>query len=335
MARSHRASVRLGAGLLVATLACVNLAFAAAQRSFVSTTGVDNPSCSIASPCRSFGAAISATNPGGEVVVQDSGGYGPVTITQSVSIIAPPGVYAGISVSSGNGVTVTTAATDVVTLRGLTINNIGTGTYGINFDGAGRLQVADISATGFSGPGLRFFPSAGSELFVERSNFSGNSRGIGIYPGAGIGVEAMLDGVRVHHNNDFGIFVVNDATVTVRNSVIASNSTSGVGVFPQEAGSNTDVILESTEISSNGDRGVWAGDPNGGSAVTINGCTIVYNDTGIFTAQAAQIRLAGTTISRNATGIQYDTGGLALSQGNNMIDGNGTDGAAPTIVGAK
>ncbi len=337
MTRRHRATrlAYFGTGLVVAALSCVGPAGAAGQRSFVSTSGVDNPACSIASPCRSFGAAITATSAGGEVIVLNSGGYGPVTIAQSVSIIAPPGVYAGISVSSGDGVTVTTASTDVVTLRGLTINNIGTGANGINFNGVGRLQVADIGATGFGSAGLRFAPSALSELVVERSNFSGNSRGIGIYPGAGSGAEALVDDVRVHHNNDIGIFVLNDATVTVRNSVIASNSASGVGVFPQAAGSNTDVILESTEISSNGDRGVWAGDPNGGSAVTLHGCTIVNNDTGIFTAQAAQVRLAGTTISRNGTGIAYDTGGLALSQGNNLIDGNGTDGAAPTVVGAK
>lgn len=334
MLHSFRRPALAGAAV-AALLAASGPVAGAGQRSFVSTAGVDNPACSIASPCRSFGAAIAATSAGGEVLVLNSGGYGPVAITQSVSIIAPPGVYAGISVSSGNGVTVTTSATDVVTLRGLTINNVATGTVGIYFNGAGRVEVADVSVAGFGAEGLSFAPSALSELVVERANFSGNNRGIGIYPGAGGGAEATLDGVRVHHNKDIGIMVINDATVTVRNSVIASNSTSGVGVFPQAAGSNTDVILESTEISSNGDRGVWAGDPNGGSAVTINRCTIVNNDTGIFTTQSAQIRVAGSVISRNATGISYSSGGLALSQGNNLINGNGTDGTAPTVVGGK
>ena len=71
-----------------------------------------------------------------------------------------------------------------------------------------------------------------------------------------------------------------------------------------------------------------------GHAVTIHDCTIVGNDTGIDTTNAAQVRLAGTTISRNATGIAYAAGGLALSQGNNLIDGNTADGAAPIVVGA-
>jgi hypothetical protein len=329
----HHAVIAVAA-VLASTLLASGVASAAAQRSFVSTSGVDNPACSIAAPCRSFGAAILATNPGGEVVVLNSGGYGPVTIAQSVSIIAPPGVYAGISVSSGVGVTVTTAATDVVALRGLTINNVGTGIRGIVFDGAGRLQVADVSATGFEFEGLDFTPSAGSDLVVERSSFSGNETGIVIGPGAGTAVRAVIDGVRLHHNGS-GIVAFNNVTMNARNAVIASNTTTGLGVFPQVAGSNTDVTLESTEIASNGGRGVWAGDPNGSSAVTIHDCTIVNNDTGIFTAQAAQIRLSGTAISRNVTGIAYSTGGVALSQGNNLIDGNGTDGTAPTLVGPK
>ncbi len=326
-------------GALCASVAALALASAdpsaaAGQRSFVSTVGVDNPTCSIASPCRSFSAAITATSAGGEVIVLNSGGYGPVTITQSVSIVAPPGVYAGISVSSGVGVTVTTAATDVVTLRGLTINNVGTGTNGIAFGGAGRLQLADVSATGFAFEGLRFLASASSELVVEQSNFSDNENGIGIGTiGAGMTVNAVIDGVRLHHNVQ-GLFVFENVRATVRNSAIAANST-GVGAFPTLFGSNIDVTLESTEISFNSNRGVSVGDPQGTSQMTIVDCTIVNNATGIFTSDGAEIRLAGTTISRNTTGIAYNAGGLALSQGNNLIDGNGTDGAAPTVVGAK
>ena len=58
------------------------LAHAAAQRTFVSAGGVDNPNCSLAAPCRSFASAIAATLSGGEVIVLDSAGYGPVTITK-------------------------------------------------------------------------------------------------------------------------------------------------------------------------------------------------------------------------------------------------------------
>jgi hypothetical protein len=73
----------------------------AAQRTFVSAgSGSDANPCSRALPCRSFGTAIGQTDSGGEVVVLDSGGYGPVTVTQSVAIIAPPGVHAAVTAFS-------------------------------------------------------------------------------------------------------------------------------------------------------------------------------------------------------------------------------------------
>src|SRR4051812_44863466 len=78
----------------------------AVQRTFVATTGNDGNSCSNTAPCRSFAAAIAVTDAGGEVIVLNSGGYGAVTITQSVSIISPPGVYAGISGFSGAAIEV-------------------------------------------------------------------------------------------------------------------------------------------------------------------------------------------------------------------------------------
>ena len=84
-----------------------------------------------AAPCRSFGAAITVTNASGEIVVLDSAGYGAVVINKSVSIISPPGIYAGVSVLAGEGVTMNTAGIEV-TLKGLTINGQG-GTVGIHF----------------------------------------------------------------------------------------------------------------------------------------------------------------------------------------------------------
>lgn len=73
------------------------------QRSFVASYGNDANPCSVTLPCRSFNAALAQTVAGGEVIALDSAGYGTMTITQSASVIAPAGVYAGISVFSGDG----------------------------------------------------------------------------------------------------------------------------------------------------------------------------------------------------------------------------------------
>ena len=74
---------------------------------------------------RSFDTAIGAVGSNGEVIVLDSGGYGRFDVTKSVTVTAPPGVYAGISVFDGtNGVDINTAGVEVI-LRGLGINGQG------------------------------------------------------------------------------------------------------------------------------------------------------------------------------------------------------------------
>ena len=132
----HRRLARDLAPLIVALAVALtaSAAQAAAQRTFVSPNGFDtntSANCSLAAPCRSFGAAITVTNANGEIIVLDSAGYGAVVINKSVSIISPPGIYAGVSVLAGEGVTMNTAGIEV-TLKGLTINGQG-GTVGIHF----------------------------------------------------------------------------------------------------------------------------------------------------------------------------------------------------------
>ena len=117
-----------------------------AQRTFVASTGSDVDPCSIAAPCRGFARAITQTSAGGEVVVLDSAGYGSVTVTKSVSIIAPAGIYAGISVLSGDGVTVNAPGATVV-LHGLSINGQG-GDRGVSLLAAARLRVENCVVSG-------------------------------------------------------------------------------------------------------------------------------------------------------------------------------------------
>ncbi len=98
-------------------LATSPLASATVQRTFVASGGNDANPCSITLACRTFFTALANTNANGEVIVLDGRGYGSVSIGKSVSIIAPPGVYAGISAASGVGVGIDVDKIDVV-LRG-------------------------------------------------------------------------------------------------------------------------------------------------------------------------------------------------------------------------
>src|ERR1700686_956347 len=76
------------------------------NRVFVSArSGNDANSCgNILTPCQTFAGAVLQLNPGGEAIVLDSGGYGPVTITQSLIIEAPAGVVAFIHPPSGDAI---------------------------------------------------------------------------------------------------------------------------------------------------------------------------------------------------------------------------------------
>lgn len=58
------------------------------QRTFLASFGLDTKNGQPATSCRSFAAALAPTNAGGEIIMLDSAGYGPVSINKSVSIIA-------------------------------------------------------------------------------------------------------------------------------------------------------------------------------------------------------------------------------------------------------
>jgi hypothetical protein len=136
------------------------------QRSFVASNGSDVNPCSRDLPCRNFAAAVMQTLVNGEVVAIDSAGYGPFTITKGVTIVAPMGVHAGISVSTGDGVTVN-AGTDVVILRNLYINSVGpSAVNGITLTSASDLHVESCVVSGFSNNDIRIHPAVDSAVTI-------------------------------------------------------------------------------------------------------------------------------------------------------------------------
>src|ERR1700736_589784 len=97
--------------LFIATLlgVCLHVASAQAQyvRTCVSAAGNDANTCHCSQPCRTFQRAHDQTLDQGEMTVLDPGGYGPVTITKSISIVNDGVGEASIQVSGGSvGITV-------------------------------------------------------------------------------------------------------------------------------------------------------------------------------------------------------------------------------------
>jgi hypothetical protein len=149
-------TIRLAASgaLLLALLAPATALATTAQRTFVASNGSDVHPCTLSEPCRSFATAIAKTSSAGEVIVVDSAGYGPVTIAQSVSIIAPPGVHAGVTFTHGAGIQIVGSGI-AVALRGLSINGQG-GDTGVAFIEGARLSIegCEITNTSITGVGI-------------------------------------------------------------------------------------------------------------------------------------------------------------------------------------
>jgi parallel beta helix pectate lyase-like protein len=332
-----------------------SLAHAAGQRTFVSVSGVNNPACSIASPCRDFPTALAATSANGEIIVLDSGGYGAVTIGQSVSIIAPPGVYAGISVFAGDGVTIAAGPTDKVTLRGLTINGQG-GNRGIVVTSAGEVHIEQCTVTNMATDGIRI--NSGSTIEVRSTLVRSNGQN-GLNVAAGTPDVRVIDSQFSRNVND-GILIVAgtlqaerisadqnignglraqpvaavSVTVTASDSAFTGNTHTGAIGRPDVAGSTARLAFARSTSAGNIGGGFGLNTFNAGTGfLTVSDSAVVENTgNGVIVSGANSIAIVtGSTVARNV-GFDFNQqlGGVLRSSGNNALTGRG----APDINGA-
>ena len=271
------------AGALVLALG-VGAAPAHAQqaRTFVSGFGSDTnaPNCFRTAPCRSFQVAHDNTLANGEITVLDPGSYGAVTINRSISIINDGVGEAGMLISGGvAGATINAAATDKVSLRGLTIKGIGFGGgTGIVFNTGAFLSVENcairnLTGTNGLGNGIIFRPAlsgGSSNLAVTNTLVADNdASGIWIKPTGSSGTVAVsINRVEVYHNGIDGIVAedsqfsggLNGAMwVNVESSIAAQNG-NGVGfaaVAPAQQGPIYMNVVRS--VSANNGTGFAAG----------------------------------------------------------------------------
>lgn len=281
---------------------------AQATRTWVSGVGDDANPCSRTAPCKTFAGAISKTAAHGQIDCLDPGGFGAVTITKSITIICEEET-GHILVSGTPGITVSgTTASDIVTLRGLDIDGITTGTSGINFIGAGTLHVEECLIRGFNGFGINFVPNGSASLVVDdtivsdNGNTSGFSGGILVQPTAGDTI-VSLDRVRLT-NNAFGLDAdgssASSVHVAVADSLASANANSGF--IAETTGPRTTMIIDHTRSTNNGTNGIKA---SGGNAALFIG---------------------GSTVYGNGTGVSIVGGATLLSYKDNRIDLNSSNG---------
>jgi len=282
---------------------------AQAARTFVSAQGLDTNPCSVTAPCRTFQGAFGMTAAGGEINVLNSAGYGPITITKAISIIAD-GVTAGVlGPSGGAALTINAGPSDVINLRGLDIEGEGAAAVGIQFNSGQTLNLQKTTVRGFSNIGINFVPNANASIFVSDTLVANNAT-YGIYVGPS--GSAAVNGVFTH--------------VLANQNGAASNGM-GFLIYGGSSTGSLNVTVADSVAASN-----YYGIGAASSSVMVRNSTISNNAVGVRAAQSATVLVGQSTLTGNGTGWQATNGGVLNSYANNNVNGNATNGAASGTI---
>jgi len=327
-------------------------AAALAPHTYVASYGADSnasANCAPTTPCRTFNTAIGVTTRGGQVIVLDSAGYGPATITQDVSIIAPNGIYAGVTVSSGIGISISGNGVNYAKIKGLTIENqqVGaTGTSGIVVNGAFKVLIVDCVIQGFGDSGILVKGNSlvQPSLTVLRTVLRANGYGIQVLPQTSATSEpsqvTSVDDSSFQENTHAGIQVNDGASLFVSNTAMRNDNISIE--FAGNSGLLSGVIDGLEGVArvnviniSGGSMPVSVAVLNSSLSITGSGSS---NDAAVYAVGATpgqvSVGLSNCNISKSWIGVSTDANSAFKTLGDNAYSGNGTDRilGAPAIV---
>ena len=287
----RKANLLITLGLLVFGTVMMQ---AQASRTWVSGVGDDANPCSRTAPCKTFAGAISKTAAGGEIDALDPAGYGAVTITKGITIDGGGGQVASVLVSGTNGIVVQAGPSDVVILRNLRINGIGTGINGIRFLAGRALIVDKCEIFGFTTNGVDIALGASAQAFVTDTNIQ-NIGGVGVRATTTAGVVTVgVDRVRVQLSNK-GVESADHSRVSVDNSS----------------------ALNAASIGFQAD---------GDAIITVNHSVSDLNGSGVQTGPGAGTAwVADSEVAFNTTAFNQ-TAGTLNTFGNNRLHDNTSNG---------
>jgi hypothetical protein len=275
---------------------------ATTARTWVSGVGNDANTaslCSRTAPCATFATAITVTTAGGEINCLDPGGFGTVTITQSISIICGTAGEAGVLTSGTDGITINAGSTGVVYLSGLDFE--GSVGSGVNIINAHRVTIQNCVIQGFAN-GIQAVPVTSMTLEIKDTTVTNNSTdGVYLAPGAGT-LYASIDHSLIQNNKTNGVFATGNfggaVLLGISDSSMSLNGSNGLGVLSGIANAKVNVLRDS--FVTNGGFGIMASQ-SGGNASVIVGSSMFADDLG------------------GAIGLV--AGGTVYSLGNNQLSG--------------
>ena len=292
----------------ILSLCIAGTAEAGIPQAYVSTAGADWNPCSATQPCRTFNKALMVVDPGGEIVVQNSGGYSPeFTITQSVTIDGG-GNDASVNSTFGSDLcTIAAGPNDRVVFKGIRFNGHGAGNAAINVKQAGSVYVEHCSISDFTGDGIQM--QNGGNLFVNDTDVRK----------CRAGVVAETFGAR------FIRFVAHDSRFS-ECSVGVDVETENIGNPGTVPGGPATALLVNCTVSLC-DYGFNVVSAGGAVDVTLTNCRSFENTFGVA-AESSMVRLDHCVITKNVTGILAASASVfGTTTGTNLIDGNGTGNA--------
>jgi hypothetical protein len=262
------------------------------------------------------------TNDRGEIVVLDSAGYGPVTIAQSVSLVAPAGVYAGITVPvSGNGITISPGTYDV-TLRGLTLTDLAGSGNGIRAYHNGSLTLERIAVEGAS---ISIYMTTPSSARIDWRDIVVKNGSQGIYV---TNVSGNMTNVFADGFTSVPIGISNGSMVTVTNAHV-SNAT-GNGYTAIVASASGGALTRMTVVDShmtNVFGGIAAADFGGTVYVQATGNTIIGASGSALSASnpGAKLIASRNSVTRSNIGLTGNAGGTLVTFFDNSVTLNTAD----------
>ncbi len=241
---------------------------------WVSGQGSDAASCgSVAAPCRTFqyvhdtilGVA------GGDILVHDPANYGSLTITKPLAILNDGVGTAGMSApAGGTAITINAGPSDTITLRGLTLDGLGSAAWGIAFNSGGRIEIQKSVIRNFTQIGIVLLGSAYtysiSDTAVTDLPFNSSGGAILIFGQGGnaSAVQGILKNVDVS-NTALGVSVEGYATIVNSN---ISNNDAGLQSLAELSIVNTTINQNHVAINNHG-------------SLLLSRTTIQNNDVGI------------------------------------------------------
>ena len=174
---------------------------------------------------------------------------------------------------------------------------------GIAFTGGGTLVVENSVIAGFMTNGINQ-SAAGSNLMVNNCEFRNNSSALKNGSGSNTNSNTVIENSRFE-SNVMGVESTSGAAnLTLRNSVVANNSNTGVLASS---------ILQAQPV-----------------LIVVDTCTIAHNPRGVETGTAASgsavVRVTNSTIYHNGLGMNFNGTGAAIeSYGNNRVTANASN----------